>query len=43
VNGSEQGGQKIEARRQMRPEPGNMLEPIHAFLLAKSRSDASVL
>ena len=29
VNGSEQGGQKIEARSQMRPEPGNVLEPIH--------------
>src|ERR1700690_3097984 len=43
MNGSQQGGQKIEARSQMRPEPGNMLKPVHAFLLAKSRSDASVV
>ncbi len=43
MNGSEQGRQKIEARSQMRPESGDMLKPIHAFLLAKSRSDASVV
>ena len=29
VNGSEQGSQKIKTRSQMRPEPGNVLEPIH--------------
>ena len=41
----EQGGQKIEARSQVRPEPGDLVEPVHCspFFTTKARCDASAV
>jgi hypothetical protein len=29
VAGGEQAGEQVEARREVRPEPGNVVEPVH--------------
>src|SRR5208282_2520996 len=41
----EQGGQKIETRSQVRPEPGDLVEPVHysPFFMTKARRDASAV
>ena len=45
MNRGEQGGQKIEARSQVRPEPGDLVEPVHCspFFMTKARRDASAV